>query len=947
MIDNIFEYPSYIEISLMKEHSYYMNKYLNEDIINSLRKLYLNDQEIFTIILEELYLRGFSFKKEYQNILFKENHHKNEEYIFVNKDRSNYKNINFESIGMGQFVQRFKIETDMFFNGIPTDCFVDYCVKKSMREYITDNLIHNGFNIRNINKSYQTIDKENNKFDQNNVIYYFQDRGLNYHDILNRYFSEENFKSNMPENYAFKLFNNIYSEEGLNVHNNITNDITEFKTLIEQLEIEKVQLSSIFSFYYNDLFSHINFKAIDINDDFKHAVIAKKLNEKLKDKNNSLYGPKKLIKYLETHLSEEKIDILMRRALGEKLESIGKIYGKTRERIRQIEKKSKEKYLFDKNLDIIEIILLNEMKNNIIEINELHKIFGTNEKFNLIFAELLGQSKKLIIYKDRFIISTKIYDNVNSILEKLLNKPVILINELEKFDKKYQKIICTSLLDKGYRLNDDRYINKKLTQKDMLEFIYKEVIKKPIIHNEENYELIKKHLYRYFREVANNSSRTLFSTALRSDKIVLVGKNTYMYDDFNRLPDDFLGEVNQFISDYLKDNIQVFPAFIYESKLDLMEENNIMSYQHLYAMINYFFSDDYEVGKGNTLMITNKNVKVGTNVDILEIKFESNNALKFNQLLNELHWPRYKLEQTIAHSKFLIISDDRAVISLKGIEEEETYPQLLSLISACLEKHYAYTFKIIDALLENNFFDLLQKYNILSIEGLSNFIKLKFEDIKGVSQFLYRINRNISSITDVILLEFDEIFERNQFNKFFENIGYSTQKLYSVYLELLTRNLIIPYEDGMILNNTKFNISQEILEEYDLFLAKKFEDKWYLTANDLKDFIYDHRYDLTYELNNSILISMALTLNYKCIDAYGNSKYNLPIILNEQSNIQDYATLIKKEYDENYDGYNEAIPFLNYLKRKELAMQGANSIYESIMESEYFEFDNFGFFKVR
>lgn len=98
----------------------------NDDKIdlNLLREIYVHDKVEFYKLVQELVIRGCKFQCEKENsILSNIEFEKNSGILLKQSKDQRYKSINFEKYGLGDFVRKFNIENDQFFNGIYIEGF--------------------------------------------------------------------------------------------------------------------------------------------------------------------------------------------------------------------------------------------------------------------------------------------------------------------------------------------------------------------------------------------------------------------------------------------------------------------------------------------------------------------------------------------------------------------------------------------------------------------------------------------------------------------------------------------------------------------------------------------------------------------------------------------------------------------------------------------------------
>src|SRR5699024_8019528 len=172
--------------------------------------------------------------------------------------------------------------------------------------------------------------------------------------------------------------------------------------------------------------------------------------------------------------------------------------------------------------------------------------------------------------------------------------------------------------------------------------------------------------------------------------------------------------------------------------------------------------------------------------------------------------------------------------------------------------------------------------------------------------------------------------------------GYSGQRYYKSKDVLVEKNKIIPYNNNIFLNLEKFNFSSSIEKEIMENLKFENEENLFITKLQLQK--------VNVELDNSLMVTPGIIAHvarlngYHLYEAYHGSTYELPIITKKK--FDSYAevvyTIIKKEFKGIYNEEN----LLSFLKKYGLVNEGADQIYFTIKESEYFTFDSLGFFQL-
>ncbi|WP_142397705.1 hypothetical protein, partial [Mammaliicoccus sciuri] len=174
---------------------------------------------------------------------------------------------------------------------------------------------------------------------------------------------------------------------------------------------------------------------------------------------------------------------------------------------------------------------------------------------------------------------------------------------------------------------------------------------------------------------------------------------------------------------------------------------------------------------------------------------ERNSPANVKTLLKDLKWSNTKLEQLIARMNDILINGFNDVVSIKGIEDEPIFEEVIDLIKNEFNKEYIYTVDLfMDMSLDDKYKPLLEKYHIDNLYGFSQFIKSKLDNIRGQKQFLYVKDSKIRKIEDVITNELPNIFSNKELEECIVYKGYSTQKYYQTRDNLIEDNKIAPYD---------------------------------------------------------------------------------------------------------------------------------------------------------
>lgn len=117
--------------------------------LGNLRALYTKDKEEFIKVVDEMTLRGFSVYTEKPNNILPTGLASSSRIILVNDNQSRFERLNYQSLGMSGFLQRFQIEDDRFFKYVPIAGF------KKINRHLDINLLESellkaGFSIHDL-----------------------------------------------------------------------------------------------------------------------------------------------------------------------------------------------------------------------------------------------------------------------------------------------------------------------------------------------------------------------------------------------------------------------------------------------------------------------------------------------------------------------------------------------------------------------------------------------------------------------------------------------------------------------------------------------------------------------------------------------------------------------------------------------------------------------------
>lgn len=91
--------------------------------LDNLRALYVKDRTEFIKVVDELTLRGFSFYTEKPNNILPSGQPSYARYIYAKDNENKFERLDYQSLGLSGFLQRFQVDDDRFFQYVPIDGF--------------------------------------------------------------------------------------------------------------------------------------------------------------------------------------------------------------------------------------------------------------------------------------------------------------------------------------------------------------------------------------------------------------------------------------------------------------------------------------------------------------------------------------------------------------------------------------------------------------------------------------------------------------------------------------------------------------------------------------------------------------------------------------------------------------------------------------------------------
>lgn len=120
-LSKFFNIPSYYNDITLELQSENLMPLLYENPIDYMRHLYSTDSKLFYNIRDELVLRGIGFQPEYQSNYLLDRKYEIQYILYINDNTYAFEKIDFSMLGASNFIDRFNVQSDLFFKNMPLE----------------------------------------------------------------------------------------------------------------------------------------------------------------------------------------------------------------------------------------------------------------------------------------------------------------------------------------------------------------------------------------------------------------------------------------------------------------------------------------------------------------------------------------------------------------------------------------------------------------------------------------------------------------------------------------------------------------------------------------------------------------------------------------------------------------------------------------------------------
>ncbi len=685
---------------------------------------------------------------------------------------------------------------------------------------------------------------------------------------------------------------------------------------------------------------------------------------------NNLMDINSIIETSVNSLKDDDKKILKQRyLLGNTLEEIGKEYNLTRERIRQKIIKANENLMrMYNNYDIISSLKLEFINSKFIGISEILNFVNEENRSGIkIFLELREDlifkymeiltlnddgyieelNNEIVEYLDEEFIIDDVIDGLNEIYE------IVGFKDLEKY--KIEK----HLIKLGYRKYGKLYSKNTLSLQKGYEWIANRYIENSIRIDDEGLDLLKRKYIEIFEEdISDKSIRTVEARIMENPNMICIDKSEYIHITKWNVHDETKQVADKVLEDTLK-LVEITTAQdvikYHESELSNV---GIHNKYYFYSIIKYFFSDKYSTGKGNTMSITynaNKDIMSKSREDIIkEYISENGGAVLKNEVLSELRWELFKLEDTISKSNEIIKIGNYITLISNELLSENIKSKFKYMVSESLSKYGVVSTQLIysKSMTDTELYTFFKYFHIKSGEGIAAIIKILDPYLKGHTNLLYYEDSQVRSPEDIVISKFREVHKKEEIKSLLKEFGYKEASIGNVFTKLIEEKEYYLISNVEIVYKYKLEeIEENVINDVYSLLDLEIGEKEYIVVNNISRLRRRlPRIDFTWE--PELISSLVNGKKYKRVKRVYNDYVggtDRVILVKDSSSIERFDELVKHIITNEYNGVKHIDHIHKFLVDQGVIYNNEKnrSLPYEILASELFEIDEMGRFKIK
>lgn len=677
-------------------------------------------------------------------------------------------------------------------------------------------------------------------------------------------------------------------------------------------------------------------------------------------------SPKGIADSLKTVVSERDYEILFHRfGKGETLEEVGSQFGVTRERIRQVAKKTVKKVAGHiRRQHFSKIVRVLSSSEAFISGEELLKLLGEENQF---LISLLKQENLIFNYYknlDLFFFDEAGKVNLKPVEELIEDLPEVFnFNEYQQsLEEAFESVgienpatefIQQIIENKRYIKYGEVYSRYRLPINEVLTYLFKQYVDKPLRIDEDGVAYLQKLAKEHLEYDLGSTVRSVDARIRDAENILLVDRSTFAHFDSETFDNTIISEIETYINGQflIKDVINVEDVFAqFRNKLESM---NIHNKLHLYSLIRYYLDEKYTIGQGNTLNIFKNETSKLSLEDRLVAYMKSKGGLCSKEQLLDVIRPQYKVDLAISHSDKIIPWGNNHAILIDNLKlQSAEKSQLVGYFKKAFKNGFSTAqFMYKEMMFDRKLSSLLRNKGIDEAAKLPALVKLFLPNIKGHTNFLYLEDGEIDSFEQVIEAQFPGETSRQEIKDFTLEYGYKEMMAATFLKRLLDQATYVEVDVDQLYPGKRLKISDDSLAQIKAFAEEAQGDQAFLSVSSLKG--YRRKLPpIGFRWNPYLLNSILHRCGYRQIKKFVNDyRYDMIIVVKENSPIQTFEDLVVHLLETEYEGNMHEYGIYDFLTEKGI-LREQEYIYKKILPkelktSEKLSFDELGYAALR
>lgn len=489
-------------------------------------------------------------------------------------------------------------------------------------------------------------------------------------------------------------------------------------------------------------------------------------------------------------------------------------------------------------------------------------------------------------------------------LDKIINRDVfeqLLDAELEKIGVyvEINKVVNYIMENNKYVSTEEICYAEPIKLNEAVEYLFKYEFDGPLKYTEESSQMIIELLKEYFDLEVNNKNnfRSIQANMRNSEYVTLVDKSCYQYFDMKSVDQKFIYELDKYLNEHFNDeNTTVIGVDkLFKKYRSECRSNKIISKMHLYSVIKYYLSEDFQVGKGNTLNIFKSKEHQSTREEILYNYIKDKGGKCSTDELVHFIGRKYQLTQAILEStRMLQWGDDEVILA----DELHFTDKEIAFFRDVVESEFSNCYTSVPRLLEDMQNSNVEAAKLLSAKGIDSYEKLRsilrmtYPEIKGRVLFLRLPGCKYSNIYEALSDELGEKTTREEIRQKLEYLAIRGALFELTYDNLTEPEYYVEYDFGLYMAPNAFDARKDQLAQVKKLAKKVIAKDGFICASKFDEYVNELPKSI-FEYNQHMFSSLLKMTGFKQLNLVNRDyRYDLLVFTDQESKYTKLDDLI-------------------------------------------------------